>query len=145
MTDLHEVHEEMVVVQNKKLEPLDAPDQPPGKVTTEPGLLLDLWIRFQLLRLRLSIWEKRKIREWLGIEREMEIVAQHVRHQHMGMDIAQEDNDVRFEVRDKRFRELSDRVDRLHEMQTSRIKAVGKSVADIQKALPPNWLKSKKK
>lgn len=126
MIDLEEVP--------KKLEPIVVPDEEPQPRRT--GFLFDKWMRFQLLRLRLKLWEQRLIRVWLGIEREMEIVAQHVRHHQRGMDLLQQDVDLRYEA-------MQLRTDRLHEIQTSRIKAVGKSVADIQQSLPSNWLKKK--
>lgn len=144
MTDLHEVHEE--ALPSGKLEPIEteydeeAPIFPTDDLpwTLRVRMVVGLWWLGR--KMRIQLW----FRTLLGIEREMEIVAQHVRHHQRGLDLQQEDTDVRFEVRDTRFRELAERVDRLHEMQTSRIKGLGKSVADIQKALPPNWLKSKK-
>jgi hypothetical protein len=111
-----------------------APPSPPkGRIATLVWYIR-AWVRMRwlMLQIRLQV----RVRMWLGIERDFELVTQHIRQHERGFDILRQDYDLAAETEKqfrKRYQALTyQRMDNLHAMQTSRHRMLEQEVRQLQ-------------
>jgi hypothetical protein len=90
--------------------------------------ILKAWFRLRWMMFKIDT--QLRFRQWLGVERDFELVTQHIRSHERAFDILKEDGDAKMES-----------TKRLHEMQTSRLRLLQQEIDTIKRS--PFWQKQK--